>query len=131
MLRILPCIPQCFHILHVGSCSSIWKTLQTSLQVLILHPRHHSSTGTLVPFLLGYFFITRRLCINDVAQQCRITTLCLIFLLFLKVFSYYSSSWILSSLVLRNKSTPSFLVGNCTRSFLQVKCISCMVINIS
>ena len=31
VLRILPCIPRCFHILHVGSCRSIWKTLQTSL----------------------------------------------------------------------------------------------------
>ena len=28
-------------------------------------------------FLLGYFFIAGRLCINDVAQQCHITTLCL------------------------------------------------------
>ena len=35
----------------------------------------------------------------------------------------------LSSLVLRNKSHP-FLVGDCMRSFLQVKCISCMVRNI-
>ena len=31
------------------------------------------------------------------------------------------------SLVLRNKSHPCFLVGDCMRSFLQVKCISCMV----
>ena len=37
--------------------------LRTSLQVLILHPRHHSSwTG-----LFGYFFIVGRFCINDVA----------------------------------------------------------------
>ena len=69
--------------------------LRTSLQVLILHPRHHSSwTG--LPFLLGYFFISERLYINDVSQQCHITTLCLRFLFYLKVLSYYSSSWILS-----------------------------------
>ena len=37
----------------------------------------------------------------------------------------------LSSLVLRNKSHPSLLVGDLTWSFLQVKCISCMVRNIS
>ena len=77
VLRIFPCIPRCFHLMHAGSCRSIWKTLRTSLQVSIPHPRHHSSwTGTLLPFLLGYFFIAGRLCINDVAQQCHITRLC-------------------------------------------------------
>ena len=87
---------------------------------------------SLLPFILGYFFIARRLCINDVVQQCHITTLCLRPLVSLKVWSYYSSSWIeLSSLVLRNKSHPSFLVGDCMRSFLQVKCTSCMVRSIS
>ena len=132
MLRILPCIPRCFHLMHARSCRSIWKTLQTSLQVSILHPRNHSSwTGTLIPFLLGYFFIAGRFCINYVAQQCHIIALCLRPLLYLKVSSYYSSSWIeLSSLVLQNKSHSSFLVGDYMRSFLQVKC-SCMVRNIS
>ena len=33
----------------------------------------------------------------------------------------------LSSLVLRNKSHPSFLLGGCTWPFLQFKCTSCMV----
>ena len=37
----------------------------------------------------------------------------------------------LSSLVLWNKSHPSFLVGDCTRSFQQVKYTNCMVRNIS
>ena len=37
----------------------------------------------------------------------------------------------LSSLVLRNKSHPSFLVGGCTGPFLQFKCTSCMVRTIS
>ena len=74
VLRILPSIPRYFHLLHARSCISIWKTLWTSLQVLILHSRHHSSwTGILLPFLLGYFFIAGRLYINDVAQQCHIT----------------------------------------------------------
>ena len=40
--------------------------LQTSLHISILHPRHHSSwTG--LPFILVYFFIAWRFCINDVA----------------------------------------------------------------
>ena len=70
VLRILPCIPRCCHLLHAGSCRSIWKTLRTSPQVSISHPRHHYS---LLPFLLGYFFIAGRLCINDVTQQCHLT----------------------------------------------------------
>ena len=37
----------------------------------------------------------------------------------------------LSSLVLRNKSRPSFIVGGCTGPFLQFKCTSCMVRTIS
>ena len=51
--------------------------------------------------------------------------------------SHHSSFWIiivnleLSSLFLWNKSHPSFLASDCTRSFLQVKCTSCMVRNIS
>ena len=50
--------------------------LWNSLQVSILHLRHHSSwAGTLLPFLLVYFFIAGRFCINDVAQQCHITAL--------------------------------------------------------
>ena len=93
VLQILPCITWYFHLLHVGSCRSIWKILRTSLQVSILHPRHHSSwAGILLPFLLGYF-IAGRLYINDVAQQCHITALCL---RPLKVSSYYSSFWIIS-----------------------------------
>ena len=77
--------------------------LWTSLQVSILHPKHHSSwTG--LPFLLGYLFIARRFFINDV-------TAFVIFILHLE----------LSSLVLWNKFYPSLLVGN----FLQVKYI-CM-----
>ena len=32
---------------------------------------------SLLPFLLSYFFIAERLCINDVAQQCHITRVCL------------------------------------------------------
>ena len=78
VLWIFPYILRCFHLLHAGSCRSIWKILWTSLQVLMPHPRHHSSwTGTLLPFLLGYFFIDGRLYINDVVGQCHITALSL------------------------------------------------------
>ena len=83
--------------------------------------------------LLGFFFIAGRFFINDVAQQCYITTLCLRSLLwkYHHIIIHLGLFLELSSLVLRNKSHPSFLVGDCTRSFLQVKCISCMVRNIS
>ena len=78
VLRIFPCLPRCFNLLHDGSCISIWKILWTSLQVSMPHPKHHSSwTSTLLPFLLGFFFIAGRFCINDVAQQCYINALCL------------------------------------------------------
>ena len=65
--------------------------LQTSLHVSILHPRHHSSRT----FLLGYFFMSRRFCINDVAT-----------------FVFIILHLELSSLVLRNKSHSSFLIGD-------------------
>ena len=81
VLWIFACIPWCFHLLHAGSSRSIWNILQTSLQVSIPHSRHHSWTGTLLPFLLGYFSIAGRFCINDVTQQCYINALCLISLL--------------------------------------------------
>ena len=116
VLRIFPCIPQCCHLLHVGSCISIWKTLRTSLQVSILHPRHHSSwTSTLLPFFLGYFFIAGRLYINDVIQQCHITALCLRPLLSLKVSSYYSSSWIISWTVITCSSEQVSSFFSCRR----------------
>ena len=154
VILIFPCIPQ------------------TSLHVSIPHPRHHYLwSGTLLPFLLGYFFIVGRVCINDVAQKCHITAPCLrplsftpslsswLFLHSWKVLHQWCRSTVshncivsetsfflwkychiilhlglfleLSSLVLHNNSHPSFFVGNCTRSFIQVKYISCMVRNIS
>ena len=134
VLRILPCIPRCCHILQVGSCRSIWKILRTSLQVLMLHSRHHSSwASTLLPFLLGFLFIAGRFFINDVTQLCYITALCLRSLLwkYCHIILHLGFFLELSSLVLRNKSHPYFLVGDCMRYFLQVKCISCMVRNIS
>ena len=135
MLWIFPCIPWCFHLLHVISCISIWNILQTSLWVLILHPRHHYSwTSALLPFLLGYFFIVGRFYINDITQQCHIIALCLRPLLYLKVSSYYSSSWIISRTVVTcslEQVSSFFSCRRLYRSFLQVKCISCMVRNIS
>ena len=134
MLLIFPCITRCFHLLHVGSCRSIWKTLRTSLQVSILHPRYHSSsTGTLLPFIIGFFFITRRFFINDVTQQCYITALCLRSLLwnYCHITLHLGFFLELLSLVLQKKSHPSFLVGDCMWYFLQVKCTSCMIRNIS
>ena len=108
VLRILPCIPRCCLLLHAGSCRSIWKILQTSLQVSILHPRHHSSwTGILLPFPIGYFFIARRICINDVTQQCHITR---VYTRPLEVSPYYSSFWIISwTIVARSSEQVSSL----------------------
>ena len=72
--------------------------LRTSLQVSILHPKHHSSwTG--LPYILGYFFIAGRFCINDVTA----------FVILFFILGLFLES---SSLVLRNKSRPSFLVGD-------------------
>ena len=51
---------------------------------------------SLLPFLLGYFFIAGRICINDVTQQCHVARLYMSLLLLLEVLSYFSSSWIIS-----------------------------------
>ena len=101
VLRILLCIPRCFHLLHDGTMN-----LSSGLDTT---PWQHSSwTG--LPFLLSYFFMAGRFCINDV-------TTFIIFILCLEM----------SSLVLRNKSSFFFACRwLCMRSFLQVKCI-CMV----
>ena len=136
MLRIFPCIPLCFHLQHVGSCRSIWKIIWTSLHLSMLHSRHHSSwTGSLLPFLLGHFFIAGRFCINDVTQQCHIYALYLrppsffeiigVLFFILDSFLNYRHLFFGTSLLI------FFLVGDCTRSFLQVKCTSCMIRNIS
>ena len=108
---------------------------QSLILDIILHDQLVLFDHSLLPFLLGYFFIARRICINDVTQQCHITALCLrplsyfegIVILFFILYYFLE----LSSLVLWNKSHPSFLVGDCTRYLLQLKFISCMVRNIS
>ena len=80
----------CYESFLVSHYVSIYCMMElwTSLHVSILHPRHHSS-WTDLPFLLGIF------CIND------FTVFVILFLIFE-----------LSSLALRNKSHPSFLVGD-------------------
>ena len=45
------------------------------LDIILLEPVLFDYS--LLPFLLGYFFIAKRPCINDVAQQCHITRVCL------------------------------------------------------
>ena len=118
MLRIFPYIPWCCHLLHAVSCTFIWNIHWNSLQVLIPHPRHHSSwTGALLPFLLGYFFIAGRFCINDFTQQCHITAMCLRPLLSLKVYSYYSSSWIISLTVITCSSEQVSSFFSCRRLY--------------
>ena len=117
VLRILPCIPQCFHLLHVVSFRSIWKTLWTSLQVSIPHPRHHSSwTGTLLPFLLGYFFIAWK----ALHQWCRLTVshnYTVSVISSLKASSYYSSSWILSWTIITCSSEQVSSFFSCRRLY--------------
>ena len=57
MLRILLCIPWCFHLLH-DETMNFSSGLDTA-------PWHHSSwTG--LPFLIGYLFMDGRFYINDV-----------------------------------------------------------------
>ena len=86
------CYESCF-VSHDVSIYCMME-LRTSLHVLILHPGHSSWTG--LPFLLGYFFMARRFCINNVA----------VFIILFFVFE-------LSSLVLQNKS--SFFFFACRR----------------
>ena len=69
------------------------------------------------PFL-GYFFIAGRFCINDVAQQCHITTLCLRPLLSLRVSSYHSSSWIISRTVITCSSKQVSSLFACKRLYV-------------
>ena len=133
VLRIFPFIPWCCHLLHVGYCRSIWKTLQTFLQVSILHPRHQSSWKLYSPslsscLLLHSWNVLHQWCRTTMSHNCIVyeTSWSLIILFF--ILDYFLNC---HSLVLRNKSHPSFLIGDCTWSFLQVKCISCMVRNIS
>ena len=139
VLRILPCIPWCFHLLHAGPCRSIWKTLWTSLQVLTPHPRHHSPwTSTLdhslLPFLRVYFFIARRLSINNVAQQCHITRVCLrtlylfgsIIILFFILDCFSCLRWIYCSLCILLKIFLSLWClwhGNLQVPLLNCRCL--------
>ena len=57
------CYKSCFvsHGVSIYCLMELW----TSLHVSILHPRHHYY-WTSLPYILGYFFIARRFCINDV-----------------------------------------------------------------
>ena len=96
----------CYESFFVSRDVSIYcmMELQTSLHVSILHPRHHSSwTGILHSLKVLHQWCR---CIRHIHLE-------------------------LSSLVLRNESHPPLFVGDFTRSFLQVKCINCMVRNIS
>ena len=101
VLRILLCIPRCFHLLH-DEVMNFSSGLNTT-------PWHHSSwTG--LPFLLGGWKILHQWC----HRTCHIIL-----------------HFEMSSLVLRNKSSFFFACRRlCMRYFLQVKFI-CMVRNIS
>ena len=59
MLWILLCIPWCFHLLHDGTMN-FSPGLDTT-------PWHNSS-WTSLPFILSYFFMAGRFCINDVTE---------------------------------------------------------------
>ena len=89
------CYESCF-VSHDVSIYCMME-LRTSLYVSILHPRNHSY-WTSLPFLLGYFFMPGRFCINDVTA-------------FITLFFIFE----LSSLVLWNKFHSSLLVGDYVR----------------
>ena len=92
-----------FFVSHDVSINCMME-LRNSLNVSILHPRHHSSWIGILHSLKVLHQWCR--CIHHIHLE-------------------------LSSLVLWNKSHPSLFVGDFTRSFLQVKCISWMIRNIS
>ena len=50
---------------------------QSLILDIILHDQLVLFDHSLLSFLLGYFFIARRIYINDVTQQCHITGVCL------------------------------------------------------
>ena len=75
--------------------------------------------------LLHRWKVLHQWCRSTVSHNCTVSKASWI------LWKYHHILLYLSSLVLRNKSHPSFLVYDFTRSFLQVKCISCMVRNIS
>ena len=143
VLQILPCIPRHCCLLHAGSCRSIWKTLRCSLQVSIPHPRNHSSSWLLLhSWKVIYQWcrstvshncwkVMHQWCRSTVSHNCIVSQTSWILWKYHHILLYLGLFLEPSSLVLRNKSHPSFLIGYCTRSFLQVKCISCMVRNIS
>ena len=79
------------------------------------------------PFFWLFLHIWKDLhqwCRSTVSHNCSVSEASWI------LWNYHHILLYLSSLVLRDKSHPSFLIGDCTRSFLQVKCI-CMVRNTS
>ena len=98
------------------------------IMYIVLHDQLVLFDHSLLPFfLLGCFFIAGRICINDVTQQCHITGVCSRPLTFSR-----SPTWSTILLcILNDLSCPSWssLVGDCKRSFLQVK-FSCMIRNI-
>ena len=70
-------------------------------------------------------------CRSTVSHNCTVSKASWILWKYCHILLYLGFFLELSSLVLRNKSHLSFLVGDCTWSFLQVKCTNCMIRNIS
>ena len=124
--------------LYTCSCRSIWKILCTSLYVLKSYRIHHSPWSTVIlwsassiAFFSSSWVIS---CTHGGLHPSR-----WIYTLWSSFFRHGVSDlgsfrfifiWVnleFSSLVLRNKSHPSFLVGGCTGPFLQFKCTSYMV----
>ena len=127
------CYESCllFHDVSIYCMMELW----TSLQVLMLHPRCHSS-WTSTPSLSSWLLIHRwkdlhQWCHSTMSHNCTMFEASRILWKFHHILLYLGLFLELSLLVLRNKSHPSFLVGDCTRSFIQVKCIICMIRNIS
>ena len=128
-------------ICYIIYCRSIWNTLWNSLQVLEPHPRHHPSwsIGTLwsqSPSLSSWLLLHRwkvlhQWCNSIVPHNYTVSKTSFFLWSYRHIILHLVLFIELSSLLLWNKSHPSFIVGDYTWSFLQVKCISCMVRNIS
>ena len=109
--------------LYTCSCRSISKIVWTSLQVL----KPYICFGS-----LDILFVISRGGSTTLLYSFRAISYVMVSMtLGASGSCFIGVNFELSSLVLRNKSHPHFLVGSCTRPFLQVKCLSCMVRTIS
>ena len=127
--------------LYICSFRSIWNILRTSLmsrnhiKYIIPHDQllffDHSFFHSILFFILSYLSYPWWCSSFKVDLLLSKAFSSIMVSLTLGASDFIGVNLELSLLVLWNKSHPYFVVGGCTRPFLQLKCTSCMVITIS